>query len=55
VVLTLSNALIRKFKMPKLISKNTDWEAFAENVARKINPHTFEKFRAFPFYRGIGT
>jgi len=39
VVLTLSNTLIRKFKIPKLTSKNTDWEAFAEKVASKINLH----------------
>ena len=40
VVLTLSNTLIHKFIMPELTSKNTGWEAFAENVASKINRHT---------------
>ena len=37
ITLTLSDTLLRKYTLPKLTSKNTNWDIFAEHIHNHVN------------------
>lgn len=52
VILMMSDTSIRKQSMPKLIRKNTDWEAFVEKVEKNIDPNIRLKTKGGPGVSG---